>query len=547
MTSSAYNSGGYDYNFLATPPDRLVCKICQLPCRETQQSECCGSVYCKSDIDRLKASTTTQPTCPFCRSEEFVTYPNLSTDREIQQLMVNCPNKDSTGCNWTGKLKDVDKHYSEGRECETECDKCKTTVKHKLLHSHVLTECPCYCPYCDITAEREVISSEHKEKCCKFPITCPNNCGLDAIPRDDIDEHKKVCPLQMIQCEFHDVGCEVTFPRKDAETHATDSVTTHLQLARRQLTILNKMLEDNNARYLKSTETFTELLTDLQERVKRFDKALTKMQPAVDVEVQTDVDASHIKTANNTLNKIINDCAMSRIYIIMMVLALVGSIMISVTFNLYTNYYKTAAAADHDLPTVQEFHQKASIVLYELIDQSTLSWSEKLNLWSSITTVAPVVLKFTDFSQQINSILRSRTFFAFTNGYLMRLTIYPSGGPVLHAKGKNVSVYLDFMKGPHDDTLRKLGYFPITKTFTVELLDPIGHSHLQKVIEPYVNGCNVSSVYVTGDRDSIGCGFSQFVSLEGYYFKQQYCPCYKANICCYLTNDDALYFRVQTN
>ena len=35
----------------------------------------------------------------------------------------------------------------------------------------------------------------------------------------------------------------------------------------------------------------------------------------------------------------------------MMVIALVVSLVISVTFNLYTNYYKTAAAADHDLAT----------------------------------------------------------------------------------------------------------------------------------------------------------------------------------------------------
>ena len=269
------------------PPDRLLCKICHLPCREAQQSKCCGSVYCKCDIDQLEANSSVQPMCPLCRSEEFVTYPNLSIDREIQQLMVYCPDKDSTGCNWTGKLKDVDKHYSEGKECETECDKCKATVKHKLLHSHITTECPCYCPYCDITAEREVISNEHKDKCCKFPITCPNNCGLDDIPRGDMDEHKKVCPLEMIQCEFHDVGCEFTFPRKDEEIHATDSVTIHLQLARRQLTILNKMLEDSNARYLESTEKFTGLLSDLQERMRTHensnDDQLTKPQ-AIDVD-----------------------------------------------------------------------------------------------------------------------------------------------------------------------------------------------------------------------------------------------------------------------
>ena len=178
------------------PPDRLVCTICHLPCCEAQQSECCGSVYCKCDIDQLEANSSVQPTCPFCHSEEFVTYPNLSIDREIQQLRVYCPNKDSTGCNWTGKLKDVDKHYSEGKECETECDKYKATVKHKLLHNHVATECPCYCPYCDLTAEREVISIEHKEKCCKFPITCTNNIGVDNGPQDTFDETNKIDEIQ---------------------------------------------------------------------------------------------------------------------------------------------------------------------------------------------------------------------------------------------------------------------------------------------------------------------------------------------------------------
>ena len=349
--------------------------------------------------------------CPLCRSEEFVTYPNLSIDREIQQLMVYCPDKDSTGCNWTGKLKDVDKHYSEGKECETECDKCKATVKHKLLHSHVTTECPCYCPYCDITAEREVISSEHKEKCCKFPITCPNNCGLDDIPRGDMDEHKKVCPLEMIQCEFHDVGCEFTFPRKDEEIHATDSVTTHLQLAQRQLTILNKMLEDSNARYLESTEKVTGLLSDLQERMRTHensnDDQLTKPQ-VIDVEVQTDI--IHTEMTISTFSKVVRFFTVPRNENSILMLSV---LLISLAIGMYTihaNYNKTAAAYNYSLPTVQEFHEKVSIVLYELIDRSALSWTDKLYFWSSITTVAPVVLKFSEFSLQKNSILQSRTF-----------------------------------------------------------------------------------------------------------------------------------------
>ena len=52
------------------------------------------------------------------------------------------------------------------------------------MKSHIDTECPCYCPYCDVTAEREVISREHNEKCHKFPLTRTNNIniGIDNVP-----------------------------------------------------------------------------------------------------------------------------------------------------------------------------------------------------------------------------------------------------------------------------------------------------------------------------------------------------------------------------
>ena len=117
------------------------------------------------------------------------------------------------------------------------------------MKSHLDTECPCYCPCCDMTAEREVISSEHKENCHKFPLTCPNNCGLDNIPRDNMDEHKKVCPLEMIQCEFHDVGCEIKYHRIDEECHVKENMIMHLHLTRLQLSIVNKKLEQVNTKH----------------------------------------------------------------------------------------------------------------------------------------------------------------------------------------------------------------------------------------------------------------------------------------------------------
>ena len=533
-----------------SPPERLMCKICLSPCREAQQSECCGHIYCKDDIDQLKATTALQSiTCPVCCAEDFVTYPNLEIDREIQQLMVYCPDKEAGGCDWVGNLKDVDKHYSYGRECETECEKCNTIVKHKLLRSHLDTECPCYCPYCDITAEREVISSEHKEKCHKFPLTCPNNCGQDNIPRDDMDEHKKVCPLEVIQCEFHDIGCEAKIPREDEDNHAKDNVTTHLQLAQRHLTILNKMLEDSNTNNLETTEKFTELLTDLQERLKIFENAyhpLSKEQStqSVDVKVQTDMSGNDIDVVTNALRQY---CLISKNCIILMLFTLVISLAISM-FTLHADYNTTP---NYNLPTIEEFHEKLSVFFYETVDQSKEPWSKKLNYWSNLaTTVVPVVLKFSEFSSSKQKrFLQSKPFFAFTNGYLMCLRIYPTGLTGLGIKDNFLSFTLHLMKGPYDDALERLSYFPMNKSFTVELLDPAGKSHIQKEVSPDSEGCN-SEVWVNrvtnGDMNVKGCGYPKLVSLEGYDFKQS-CPCNETNqtICCYLTHDDALYFRLQ--
>ena len=49
--------GGYNYYFMESPPDRLVCKICQFPCREVQLTECCGHMFCKCCLNECRSST----------------------------------------------------------------------------------------------------------------------------------------------------------------------------------------------------------------------------------------------------------------------------------------------------------------------------------------------------------------------------------------------------------------------------------------------------------------------------------------------------------
>ena len=90
MASSATpnNNGGYDYDFVSQPPDRLICKICHLSSRDPYLSVCCGHVFCKSCLDNVKKATVITNACPVCRDEKFVTFPNKQLDREIKGLPV---------------------------------------------------------------------------------------------------------------------------------------------------------------------------------------------------------------------------------------------------------------------------------------------------------------------------------------------------------------------------------------------------------------------------------------------------------------------------
>ena len=97
MAYNAATEETYSYDFVEPPPDRLVCKICHLPCREAQMSECCGHVFCKTDLQAMKTSTNLSYSCPMCRVTPLHAYPNRAVDREIKELKVYCPNK-KHGC-----------------------------------------------------------------------------------------------------------------------------------------------------------------------------------------------------------------------------------------------------------------------------------------------------------------------------------------------------------------------------------------------------------------------------------------------------------------
>ena len=156
---SECNEGGYDYEFVDTLPDTLVCKICHHPSREPYLSLCCGHTFCNS--------------------------------------------------------------------CLKECP-CRPTI----------------CQYCRIEGEHQFIEGTHKQQCYKFPIPCPNKCKIEKVPSEHLKEHMKVCPMEIVQCQYHNVGCEAKMARKDLVKHDEEKTNEHLLLMKSTLIDTQSKLAD---------------------------------------------------------------------------------------------------------------------------------------------------------------------------------------------------------------------------------------------------------------------------------------------------------------
>ena len=236
--------GGYEYKFVNPPPDRCICYICDFPSRDAYMTgQCCeGQTICKSCLDQWQ-KTVGNMKCPVCRKEEGGFYPNYPIKREIKSLHIYCTNKEK-GCEWQGELNGINNHLGNSDGCQLEQVKCSNEcgkmIQRRYLTSHIKIDCPCRkvnCWYCHDTGEHQFIEGQHKEECPKLPLPCPNKCEVGSVPREDMEAHRKDCPLEMIQCEYYSVGCKrVKLARKDQEKHDNENMKEHLMMTKSELT-----------------------------------------------------------------------------------------------------------------------------------------------------------------------------------------------------------------------------------------------------------------------------------------------------------------------
>ena len=534
-------SGGYENEFVDAPPDTLVCKLCIHPCRNPYLSVCCGHNFCKSCLDSIRRAISN---CPICRNEEFTTFPNKLSDREIRNLHVMCTNKER-GCEWQGELNDLNNHLGNSDGCQFEdvlcSNECGKMLQRQYLTSHVETECPCRkvdCQHCHITGGNQFIEGEHKEQCPKLPLPCPNSCTVSCpnlihgrkrrahkyqharkvircIPREDMEEHKKECLLQEVECSHHcgktlqrqyltghieiecprrnidcyychitgeyqfiegeheeqcpklpllcPNNCEVgSVPREDMEAHRKECPLEMVQCEYHNVGCEERMMrkrkreheEEKMEQHLSLTK---HRLTDNHQEL-----SLTKAELA------------------NTQSQLAS--VMEQINTLMVVL------------------HQTAGCTSHTSGAVSTI--------------SVAQWWAKLTGMSLVIKSGdqpcPVTMSITGFNENKRDQIEwySDPFCSHDNGYKMCLRVDPDG--ILDGVGTHLSVFLYLMKGPHDDELT----WPLRGKFEVKLLNQISDSEHRSVTVAYNDIASDSAAgrVTVGDKGSRGRGHPLFIS-----------------------------------
>ena len=285
--------GGYAFRFVLDPlPDELsnlLCEICQLPSKDPHLSECCGHTFCKCCADYSNKSAACNNACPLCRQSDFPLFPNKQVDRKVKALHVYCTNE-SDGCPWKGEINKIVAHLDccqyESVECET--SGCGSLVQRQHLKIHMESECSyrdVRCVHCGLVGIHRYIVNEHEDECAKLPLSCQNGCGVTNIARENMDEHRKTCPLEMMKCEYHDMGCEGKIARKDIDDHLRENAEEHLDMLKCKLVKMKNEVEriqGNTAvaqkrlvgMQKKTEELISDANTQGQENIKRLEAQL---------------------------------------------------------------------------------------------------------------------------------------------------------------------------------------------------------------------------------------------------------------------------------
>jgi len=239
--------------------------------------------------------------CQYCHITGEYQYIEGEHKEQCYKFPVPCPNKCEAN---NVPHEDINAHITVcPMQLVTCSNDCGITLQRQYIDTHIETECPCRivnCQYCNIRGAYQIIEGEHKDQCPKFPMACPNKCEINSVPRDNLEEHIKMCPFDLIQCEYHIVGCEERMACKDKKKHNKEKMEDHLffttcQLINAQHNVGGSQVKSREELTANITQTGKEIATSLEYLIK------TQLDSVrmIDRLVQQTEKRSHNKSRNN--------------------------------------------------------------------------------------------------------------------------------------------------------------------------------------------------------------------------------------------------------
>jgi len=342
------------------------------------------------------------------------------------------------------------------------------------------------------TGEHQFIEEEHKERCPKLLLLCPNKCEVGSVPREDMEAHRKECSREMVQCEYRNVGCKEKMLREHIEKHKQDCMRENLALTTKFV-----IMQQDHINALTTTIVITE----------------RDLSTAKHELVSTKLELGDLKRLTSSLAQNLS--------------------------NLETKFQ----AAIEDLKSHTSNACATKTQIQGIKDQlgitpgqiNYLPWMRSLQT-SCFTgeEICPVIIKLPKFADRMRDEAKwySYPFFSHNKGYMMCLRVIVAGSGT--SLGNHLSLYLSLMRGTYDDNLS----WPLKGVFAVNLLNQLmdgEHSHnivtFDQSTPSHIAGRVSGKDYMAAD----GLGYKQFIS---------HTELVKMTETCQYVRDDCIFLKI---
>ena len=236
-----------EYDFIEDLPQEFFCPVTFELLRDPQLTTCCGHLLSRRVVTKLQQEG--KP-CPMCKDPSFPSVPNKHFKRKVDELKVRCPHKRNE-CKWEGQLGNF------------------------AQHSKSCPKRPWQCQHCDFRGTYDIGTTDHLPNCTKYPDPCPNQCDIGTVPRCDMEKHLTECPLQLVECEFAQAGCQERIPRQDLSRHMEEGAQRHLL----NMSLLNLSLtRELHQKMAEKDQQIAELQGQLQEQSRKLEEQIKYLQ-----------------------------------------------------------------------------------------------------------------------------------------------------------------------------------------------------------------------------------------------------------------------------